>query len=441
MKLNKLKTALILLIIILSVNIVSAGKGTGSGGGGLPNDPLIDAFRNSLLGLSISISCDAGYVYCFEQNNIYGDAQALARVFVTDPFVEGTSVYMNYKGEGTKYYVYRGITSWDQVHCDQNGCDGTVTGSNGKYLLGSAPSTSQKGVAFVIWDYNSNNGYWTWTWVGQAWFGDFKYNLQLAVTPQPTTPALTATPIVKGAPVTFEISPLPVNMTVSTIGTIPVVSSPHVFTLLTGTYTYTIEKPGYVSSSGSFTSAVGVPDTKTIVLQPIEKSKPVIIPPAISGLWETILGWIGGFFPLTIAGGVSIHSVVNQPYSTSISLEFTAPDTNYLDGTYESKYGEWLIIDGAKNIKYESGWSSELKSSPYTATASFIPTTPGTYYLIGVLVKQNYVYANNVWSVTETVETKEIQKIIIDSGPGPTLKPPSTNIIAVIIAWLMSLFI
>lgn len=376
---NKLRTVFIILMLISSVGVVSAaessGKGVGTGGGGLPNNPILDSIRNSIFDLSVSISCQPGYVYCYEQSNIYGNAQAVARIYVGEPFIDGHSLYVNYKGDATKYYVYRGISSWSDVHCNSNGCDGTAVGSNDKLLLGSAPSTSQPGVVFVMWDYDSYNGYWSWTWVGYGWFGSFNYNLQPDVTPAPTP-----------TPTQPDITPAPTP-------------------------------------------------TPT---QPITPPKPVIIPPVISRLWETVMGWISDLFGLTISGGPAVNVLVNQPYSTSISLAFSPPDTNYADKTYESKYGEWLIIDGSKNLKYESGWSQELIYSPYTAIASFTPTTPGTYYLIGVIVRQNYVYANGAWTLSETVETKEAQKIIVDSGP--TIKPPTTNIIAVIIAWLMSLF-
>ena len=141
---------------------------------------------------------------------------------------------------------------------------------------------------------------------------------------------------------------------------------------------------------------------------------------------------------MSIQGGLTIDAALNQSYTTTISLQFQAPDTNYADGTYESKYGEWFVIDSSMKLKQESGWSPELTTSQYTATASFIPTSPGTYYLIGVVVRQNYTYANNAWGVSETIETKEIQKIIVRAPPN--LNPPQKNYLGDLIAWIISLF-
>ncbi len=149
---------------------------TGKSDGGSFNNRLINI--KNINTLSVPITCPDGYVHCYEQNYIYGDAQAIARVYVSDPYIENGSLYVNCRTDGTKSYVYRSITSWDQVVCDSGGCNGTSIGSNNKYLLGTTPSTTQAGVVFVVWDYNSYNSYWAWTWVGFGWFNDFYYDLQ-----------------------------------------------------------------------------------------------------------------------------------------------------------------------------------------------------------------------------------------------------------------------
>ena len=189
---NKLKCLVVVLILMMSIGTANAemSKSSGFDTGGLPSNSLIDSIKDALSGLAI-ISCQTGYKYCSEEVKNYGSALAIARVYLSDPYIEGTNLYVNYKGDGTKYYRYRGITSWSQVSCGSSGCNGEQIGSNEKFLLGSAPSTSQKGVVYVVWDYNSYGGYWAWTWVGYGWFSDFNYNLQL---PQPTpspTPVVT----------------------------------------------------------------------------------------------------------------------------------------------------------------------------------------------------------------------------------------------------------
>ncbi len=195
----------VMMILISSIGVATAistpEKTMYEEGGGRPNNPLVDAVKNSLHDLAIfAIGCPAGYVYCYENENIYGDARADAKVFVSDPYIDGTNLYVNYRFDATKYYVYRGLTSSSQIHCNENGCDGTPLGSNGKYLLGSAPSTSQQGVTFVGWDYNSYNGYWSMAWVAQSWFSPFNYNLQVVIPPTLTPVVTTNPPVVTTNP-------------------------------------------------------------------------------------------------------------------------------------------------------------------------------------------------------------------------------------------------
>jgi hypothetical protein len=199
---NKLRSCIIGLLLIIALGIVinpvnaEATKNGGSGGGGLPNNPYIDGIKNALKLASVAISCPSGYTYCYEQNNIYGNAQAMARVYLSDPYLEGNNLYINYRGDATKFYVYRGLTSWSQVSCGSGGCSGgQEVSSNGRYLIGSAPSTSQPGFVFVAWDYNSYGGYWSWTWAGHGWMQPFNYNLQ------PPTPTPTAVPTAAPTPV------------------------------------------------------------------------------------------------------------------------------------------------------------------------------------------------------------------------------------------------
>lgn len=168
------------------------------------------------------------------------------------------------------------------------------------------------------------------------------------------------------------------------------------------------------------------------------KPKVVIIPPSISRLWDIIWSSIKGFLGLTIMGGQSVTTTVNQPYSTTLILSFAAPDIVSEDGTYQAKFGEWVIADASGNILKESGWSSQLTTSPYTVTATFTPTSPAKYYLIGVIDSQQYKWDGTNWLMTESIETKEVQ-VINAQLPGVTTKPPALSWSA-IWTWILSLF-
>lgn len=162
--------------------------------------------------------------------------------------------------------------------------------------------------------------------------------------------------------------------------------------------------------------------TPAFTTPPQSRPKPVIIPPAISRVFSLIFDWVTSLFGLTISGGSSIDVQTGSLYTTSLSLDFVSPDSDYTDGTYQTVFAEWLIMDSGKNVLFESGWN-QLTTSPYSATASFTPQTAGTYYLVGVVVKQQYTYGTG-WTMTENVETKEIQRINaiapVITTPNPT---------------------
>jgi hypothetical protein len=201
-----------------------------------------------------------------------------------------------------------------------------------------------------------------------------------------------------------------------------------------GTTDYEVDQYGYTRRCTVYCAP--------LISQPPPTPKPVIVPPALSRFFDLI--WVGlkGMFGLSIAGGQTISTVIHQPYSTPISLSFVAPDVNYTDGSYQAKFGEWFITDSNKNILKESGWSSELTASPWVGTATFTPTTAAKYYLIGVVVSQQYTWNGAAWTVSETVETKEVQEIVA-ALPAVTKAPVTTSssgILANLSAWLKSIF-
>lgn len=191
--------------------------------------------------------------------------------------------------------------------------------------------------------------------------------------------------------------------------------------------------------SSSSPSVTSVPPTSSAPSTPT--AKPTIIPPTISRLWDIVSKWFLNLLPFSLQGGETVNTIVNQPYSLQLGLLFTPPDTNYADGSYEAKFGEWFIVDSNKKILYESGWSQELTNSPYAATVTFTPTTPGTYYLAVIIIKQSYTYVNGQWTMTESIETKELQQINANL-PGVTKQSPSplSNIFGSLTSWFNSAF-
>lgn len=201
------------------------------------------------------------------------------------------------------------------------------------------------------------------------------------------------------------------------------------------TYNYPTPQPTYNNPTPQPTSTYKAPPPK-----------PVIIPPALSALFEKIWLGIKGLLGLTISGSPTVDIQLNKPYSTAINLAFTAPDNDYSDGTYQTVFAEWFIADSNQAVKYESGWQ-QLSLPPYGTMATFTPLVAGKYYLIGVVVKQDYTWsdATQKWSAVETVETKEVQELNAKSaitppstGTGPTTT--AKGVLASLWAWIIGLF-
>lgn len=170
--------------------------------------------------------------------------------------------------------------------------------------------------------------------------------------------------------------------------------------------------------------------------------KPQIIPPNIDRLFSAIWGSIKSIFGLSISGGATIVTPVNQAYTATVSLPFTAPDKDWTDGKYQTVYAEWFIADSVQTVKAESGWI-EVSTTPYTGTISFTPTAPGKYYVVGLVVKQDYTWDNTAqkWNVVETVESKEVQQITATPSTAPTTTRPSlSSFLSGLMSFLRSLF-
>ncbi len=154
---------------------------------------------------------------------------------------------------------------------------------------------------------------------------------------------------------------------------------------------------------------------------------------------------LSNLYTSSITGGTSVNATLNQPYTTKISIPFTPYTTCSIDpptSPCDVKYGKWFIMDNAKVVKIDSGWSSELKTSPYTSTVTYTPTVAGLYYLIAVIDTQHYVYSSSGWSMTESIESKEAQQINAKI-PAPVVTTPTlsiNSIIASILDWLKSIY-
>ncbi len=157
-------------------------------------------------------------------------------------------------------------------------------------------------------------------------------------------------------------------------------------------------------------------------------TEPLILNPNLTTFFDA--------YPTFESDSVTTISV-GKPYTTTLSLSFDIPiDNNYTAGIYEVKKAEWFIIDESNNILKESGWSNELSSSPFVYTATFTPTLDGKFYLIGLVIKQQYTYNTTGWSSIDSVENIEIHKIITYT---PSIFERILDFLTSILSWFKGL--
>jgi hypothetical protein len=187
------------------------------------------------------------------------------------------------------------------------------------------------------------------------------------------------------------------------------------------------------------------PPTPQPTSQGTTPPKPVIIPPSVTKFISDLWLSFKSIFGLSISGGQAVNIPTGKVYSTAINLAFNTPDSDYSDGTYQTIFAEWFIADSLQTVKYESGWQ-QLTIAPYGTAASFTPQTDGKYYLIAVVVRQDYKWdaTTQKWSSTETIETKEVQELTakLNAPPPAAVTQPATTsrgILSSLWTWVLGL--
>lgn len=98
-----------------------------------------------------------------------------------------------------------------------------------------------------------------------------------------------------------------------------------------------------------------------------------------------------------VASGATVTHELGTAYSSSLSIPFTySSDTDCNDGSCDAIFGGTVILDGNKNIIWNSAWKT-LTTSPYTETLSIPFQTAGKYYIVGTVIRQSVTYTNGAW--------------------------------------------
>lgn len=81
------------------------------------------------------------------------------------------NLYINVGEQATKFYIYKNIASWDNIVCDDYGCNGEEI-SSGRKLVATKGETYKTCIVVVAWSRGGSNQVgWEHAWAGYGWFG------------------------------------------------------------------------------------------------------------------------------------------------------------------------------------------------------------------------------------------------------------------------------
>jgi hypothetical protein len=119
---------------------------------------------------------------------------------------------------------------------------------------------------------------------------------------------------------------------------------------------------------------------------------------------------------------------LSESATFTIDLTTTAPDDDYLDGTYETQYAGWVFADDDGNVIKSQEF--ERAYGTFSDTVVVKPTELGEYALVGLIIQydQTYDTTTSSWITSpEEVKVKEAKKLTVVTPAPPT--PPRGPII------------
>jgi hypothetical protein len=152
------------------------------------------------------------------------------------------------------------------------------------------------------------------------------------------------------------------------------------------------ETPTPTTTAPTVSTETPVPtETTTPVSLKVPSSVPQVQSKGITSFISDLLGFIKTVLeklPFTITGPSTVEPGEFVNYNIDITVP--APDHDYTDGTYQTRFGHWALVDSAGKILRESS-GDELVGNHFVATANLrIPETgEGEFVFLGVVTEVN----------------------------------------------------
>ena len=169
-------------------------------------------------------------------------------------------------------------------------------------------------------------------------------------------------------------------------------------------------------------------------------------PSGFQALISDLIDWIkqifNQFFFMSIFGDKEVTP--GETVNYVIDMTTTAPDHIYHDGTYQTQYGYWALLDTSGNVLVGQTAGVEVNGTYKTTAIVEIPQNYDSYILVATItqIDSSYDFNSQTWvHGDETVIVKEA--LDLTSEAPAIIKPAPSGLslmLSGLIEWLKDLF-
>lgn len=172
-------------------------------------------------------------------------------------------------------------------------------------------------------------------------------------------------------------------------------------------------------------------------------------PPVAQGMFyfvEEMLSWIKNLISTFILGSITGDELVipGAIHTYQIDMYVDSPDHDYKDGTYQTQYAYWALVDKNGNIIEGQTTGVEVNGAYVTSATITVPMSIDQHVLVATITQIDSYYnvASEMWvHGDETILKKEAINLATEA---PVIdKPMAAGLLEVIdefISWLRGLF-
>lgn len=165
-------------------------------------------------------------------------------------------------------------------------------------------------------------------------------------------------------------------------------------------------------------------------------------PSGLSALISDLIDWIkqafNSFFFMSILGETEVTP--GETVNYVIDMTTTPPDHVYQDGTYQTQYGYWALVDSSGNILTGQTEGVELIGTYKTIAIVEIPQEYDSYILMATITQIDSTFDFNSQSWVHGEETVIVKEALDLTATAPAIIKPAPSGLSLFLSQLMDWF-